>query len=82
MLFEQKFYKINVQNYLKILFSICSISRRRRLKKDDTEGDKNRTHLIRYHACMKIHKKKGSSDKWIGEVEGCFIPFWVHLAST
>ena len=65
MLFEQKFYKINVQNNLKILFSICSflrnrrflaspdelarlvsayrkrsISRRRRLKKGDTEGDK------------------------------------------
>ena len=53
MLFEQKFYKINVQNYLKILFSICSISRRRRLKKDDTEGDKNRTHLNFEHESHK-----------------------------
>ena len=40
MLFEQKFHKINVQYYLNFLFSICSISRRRRLKMDDTEGDK------------------------------------------
>ena len=27
-------------------------------------------------------KKCGSSAKWIGEVAVCFIPIWIHFAST
>ena len=57
MLFEQKFYKINVQNYLKILFSICSISRRRRQKRMTpkvTKIEPTLIRFIRFHACMKI----------------------------
>ena len=61
MLFEQKFYKINVQNYLKIIFSICIISRRRRLKKEDTEGDKKIEPTITFSTieifCVSLQRK-------------------------